>query len=100
MGDQSRLSSERYGHGQYAGPEGYHGYAIIMGIDSGQYGPSTRAAHLQYGINATYDLSGALGIPEEYGSISITGFIYFSDAIFGEVLNDEFWGGVTFAYAW
>ena len=73
---------------------------LVMGIDNGQYGPSMRVANLQYGLDVTYDLSGALNIPEQYGCISVTVFVYFSDAIFSEVLNDELWGGVTFAYAW
>jgi len=74
--------------------------SFVMGIDDGQYGRSMRVANLRYGLDVAYDLSGALNIPEKYGSMTITGFIYFSDAIFSEVLNDEFWGGVTFGYAW
>jgi len=74
--------------------------SLVMGIDGGQLGESWRVAHMKYGLDVVYDLSGALEIPEEYGNISITGFVYFSDAIFDEVLNDEFWGGVTFCYAW
>ena len=74
--------------------------SFVMGIDGGQFGKSWRVAHMKYGIDVTYDLSGALNIPEEYGSISITGFVCFSDAVFNEILNGEFWGGVTFCYAW
>ena len=74
--------------------------SFVMGIDGGQLGKSWRVAHMKYGLDLTYDLSGALKIPQEYGNISITGFVYFSDAIFDKVLNDELWGGVTFCYAW
>ena len=62
--------------------------SFVMGIDDGQYGSSMRAANLRYGLDVTYDLNGALGIPEQYGNMSITAFLNFSDAIFSEVLND------------
>ena len=74
--------------------------SFVMGIDNGQYGPSMRVAHLQYGLNLCYDLSGALNIPQEYGSISLTAFVYFSDAVHDAFLNDELYGGLTVSYAW
>ncbi|NIA07634.1 MAG: hypothetical protein GWP14_08390 [Actinobacteria bacterium] len=74
--------------------------SLVMGIDNGQMGKSMRAANLQYGLDIGYDLSSALNIPQEYGSISLTAFVYFSDAIHDAFLNDELWGGLTLSYAW
>ena len=51
----------------------------------------------------SFYLGGALGLPEDYGSISVTGFVRFSDAIRddrGVGLNDEFYGGVSIGYEW
>lgn len=74
--------------------------SLVVGIDDGQMGKSMRLANMQYGIDIGYDVSSALGIPEEYGSVSLTGFIYFSDAIFNAAISDELWGGITFGYGW
>ena len=74
--------------------------SLVMGIDDGQMGKSMRMANVQYGLDIGYDISGALNIPEEYGSISLTGFVYFSNRMHEAALDDEFWGGVTFSYAW
>jgi len=61
---------------------------------------SSRAANLRYGLDVTHDLSGALHLPERLGALSITGFLRFSDALRDDLINDEFWGGVTFAWQW
>jgi len=61
---------------------------------------SSRAANLCYGLDVTHDLSGALGLPERFGGLSVTGFLRFSDALRDDLINDEFWGGVTFAWKW
>ncbi len=74
--------------------------SFVMGIDYGQLGPGTRVAHLQYGLDTSFDLSSAMNIPEQYGSLSLTGFLYFSNAVHDAAMNDEFWGGVTVGYEW
>ena len=61
---------------------------------------STRLANITYGLAMAYDLSGALNIPEQFGSLGITGFLNFSDALRDDILNDEFWGGMTVGYEW
>ena len=68
--------------------------AVASGSDS------TRLGNLLYGLDISYDLSGALKIPEEYGSISLAGFLYFSQALRDELIDDEFYGGMTVAYSW
>jgi hypothetical protein len=74
--------------------------SFVMGIDDGQISGSTKVANLQYGLDVAYDLGSALGLDEQYGGVTLTGFLRFSDAVYDKVLNDEFWGGVTIAYEW
>lgn len=81
--------------------------SMILGIDHrwmaqavGSDNDSTRLGNLLYGLDLSYDLSSALSIPEKYGSISLTGFIYFSQALRDELIDDEFYGGLTLSYLW
>ena len=78
--------------------------SLVVGVDDGQMGKSMRLANVQYGIELGYDINSALNIPTEHGSIALTAFVKFSDAIHdnGTVvnLNDEFWGGMNLSYAW
>lgn len=59
-------------------------------------------AYIQYGLNVGYDLSGALEIPEEYGSLTLAGFMYYNhvndDYGEGNGVEDVFFGG--FSLAW
>lgn len=74
--------------------------SFVMGVDQGQVSSSTRMANLQYGLDVAYDLSAALGMDEKYGSFTLTGFLRFSDAVYNEALDDQFWGGVSIGYQW
>jgi len=74
--------------------------SLIIGIDHGQISNSTKLANMQYGLDVAYDLSSAFGIPENLGELTLTGFLRYSDALYEEVLNDEFWGGATVGYSW
>ena len=60
---------------------------------------STRFAYLQYGLNIGYDLSAAFGIPANAGAWSMSGFLYFNDAMGNPedngTIQDEFFGGVS-----
>ena len=58
-----------------------------------------------YGLEVGYDLGKALGLPEQYGSVSLTGFLNYSDAVADNSsgfanLNDEFWGGFSIGWEW
>ena len=75
-------------------------YEGFLRSNNGQFDEGCHLHNLQYGLDLTYDLSSALKIPEKFGSLSLTGFLYFSDAINGDVINDEFWGGVGLGYEW
>lgn len=72
--------------------------SFVVGIDEGQISGSTEVGNLQLGQDISYDLSSALGMPEGHGSLTLTGFLRFSDAIYDKAINDEFWGGITIAY--
>ena len=74
--------------------------SFILGIDDGQMGKSMRLANLHWGLDIAYDLNTAMNISPEYGSMSLTAFLYFSDAIHDAFLNDELYGGVTLGYSW
>lgn len=74
-----------------------HRWYEALGLDDK---PSTGLTNVTYGLAFNYDLSGALGMPEQYGSISLGTFLNYSQAIDDEVLNDEFFGGVSVSYAW
>lgn len=41
---------------------------------------NTGLAYMQYGLDLNYDLSGALKMPEKYGALTVSGFLYFNDA--------------------
>ena len=62
-------------------------------------GGSTRLAYVQYGLSVGYDLSAAWDLPERSGSWSMTGFLYFNDALGSAedsgTIHDEFFGGVS-----
>jgi hypothetical protein len=60
----------------------------------------TRLANIVYGLAASYDLSGCLDIPPQYGSIALTGFLNFSQAVATAYIQDEFYGGFGVTYSW
>ena len=73
-----------------------------LGIDSCYWGDGVQLANIVWKLDAAYDLSTALSLPTEYGSISIVGEIKYQTALntfdkdgFGD---DEFWGGVSFVW--
>lgn len=81
--------------------------SVVLGVDNrywdkagGTNHKSTKLGAILYGMEVSYDLSGALDVPEKYGSLNLTGFVNFSDAIREELLNDEFYGGIKIAYEW
>jgi hypothetical protein len=80
--------------------------SFTLNMDIGYLGSGTRVATNQYGLDVGYDVGKALGLPEQYGSVSVTGFMNYSDAVtdgatnFGPNLNDEFWGGFSVGWEW
>jgi hypothetical protein len=78
--------------------------SATLGVDHRYFTSSTKLSNILYGLAFGYDLSGALGIAEQYGSLTLTGFINYSqalglkDAVPG--YQDEFFGGVKVGYAW
>jgi hypothetical protein len=78
--------------------------SFAVTVDIGYIDSGTRIATNQYGLAVGYDLGQALNLPEQYGSISLTGFLNYSDAIADDSpninLNDEFWGGFSVGWEW
>ena len=78
--------------------------SIAVMVDVGYIDSGTRISSMRYGLNFGYDLSKALGIPEQYGSIGVSAFINYSDAIADDSsainLNDELWGGMNIGWSW
>ena len=78
-----------------------HGYLDpILGTDRG---PSTRFAYVQYGLNLDYDLTGACSLSSDYGSLTLSGFLFFNDAVGNPedngIIQDEFFGGVSLGWS-
>lgn len=61
---------------------------------------STRLAFIDYGLAASVDLNGLLDIPARYGGFSLGAFVNYSDALRDDLLNDEFYGGVSIGMEW
>lgn len=74
--------------------------SMVVGVDKGQFDDGCHLHNIVYGLDVGYDISGALGMPAKYGSLSLHPFVNFSQAINDDVINDEFWGGVKIAYQW
>ena len=71
-------------------------------VGSGEEG-SIRLAYAQYALTVGYDLSAALQLPESAGSWTLSGFIYFNQAL-GEpkrqgLINDELFGGMSIGWS-
>lgn len=61
---------------------------------------ATRLGNITYGLDVCYDLSKALGLPAQAGSVTVGGFLNFSQALRNELIHDELWGGLKVAYSW
>lgn len=78
--------------------------SATLGVDHRYFTSSTKLSNILYGLAVSYDLSGALGIPEQYGSLNLTGFVNYSQALgLKEDVSgyqDELFGGMKVGYAW
>ncbi len=75
-----------------------------LGSVTGTDDHDTRLAYVEYSLAIDFDLSGALSLPEELGSITLTPFLNFNDALGGpeshRTIQDEFYGGVSVGWSW
>lgn len=62
----------------------------------------TRLAYLEYGLKIHYDLSGALGIPQQFGACGLNGFLNYTQSFHdsSSLVQDEFWGGMSVSWQW
>lgn len=77
-----------------------HGYYHYF---AGANRPSTRLATMLWGFDVTYDMTELLGVPDGWGSVALSGLLYFSDALGNaednRVIQDEFFGGFGVTYS-
>jgi len=80
------------------------GLATTSKSKPGRSGKATSLATMVYGLSLAFDASSAFGIPEQYGALSVTGFVNYSqpmaETIRREVIADEFWGGMSITWEW
>jgi hypothetical protein len=71
----------------------------VMGTGDG----TTRIAYQQFGLDATYDITELLKLPDWAGSVSVSGFLYFNDALGNaedsNQIQDEFFGGMSVGWS-
>ncbi|MBN1555217.1 MAG: hypothetical protein JXA11_10765 [Phycisphaerae bacterium] len=74
------------------------------GVGNEGRGYASNTSHLmnmKFGGQVSYDLKSALNIPDRYcGAMYVNGFMYYSQRIAENFLNDEFWGGLSVGYEW
>lgn len=82
-----------------------------LGIDHSYYHyfagartESTRLANMLWGLDVSYDLNDLLSLSETWGDVTISGLLFFSDALGNPedngIIQDEFFGGVSLAYSY
>jgi hypothetical protein len=63
-----------------------------------------RLAYDQLSLNTTYDLTGLLHLPKWAGTLSVSGLLYFNNALGNAeddgTINDEFYGGMSVNWGW
>lgn len=77
---------------------------ILFSIDHRYMESSTHFATIQYGLTGAYDLTPVIHLPDWAGAMTLSGFLYFSDAVGtledNDILQDEFYGGVSIGWSW
>ena len=68
-------------------------------LGNGGEASSTRLANVLYGLNVSYNLSGALDLPPQIGSLTLSGFLNYSQALRDGLLDDELFGGVNLGWS-
>ena len=84
--------------------------SLTLGVDHrwidpalGRPNGTTRLGNLLYGLSMTYGcarLMRSVRIPEAAGAVYVNRFVNFSQAFRDDLLNDEFYGGMTVGYEW
>ncbi len=82
--------------------------SIVYGVQHRLFGEidptlgtkATSAVNVLFGLEIAYDLGAALGLPEEYGALTVSGLLFYSQALDHTLVNDEFFGGMKISYGW
>ncbi|MCG3138391.1 MAG: hypothetical protein HJJLKODD_02254 [Phycisphaerae bacterium] len=76
-------------------------YKYFTAVRDGDH--TTRLATMVWGLDLTYDLTKLLQIPDPWGSIALSGLLYYSDALGNAydngTIKDEFYGGFAVTYS-
>ncbi len=71
-------------------------------LDTGRAG-TTQLAYIQYSLTVSYDLSAVLHWPERLGAVTLSGFLYFNDALGNHADNgtieDQLYGGMSLGWS-
>ncbi len=64
---------------------------------------TTRLAYSQIGLEASYDLTPVLHLPDWAGSVTLSSFLYYNDALgtteSDDSIQDEFFGGMSLGWS-
>ena len=64
---------------------------------------TTRFANMLWGLDVTYDITELVRFPEKWGSVALSGFVFFSDALGNSednhIIQDEFFGGMSIGWS-
>lgn len=78
-----------------------HNYYGNFGLDTDKN--TTRFANMLWGLDITYDLAERMPLPEGWGALALSGFVYFSDALGNAedngIIQDEFFGGMSIGWS-
>lgn len=78
-----------------------HGYYHTFAGDRNKN--TTRLAYMQWGLDVTYDLGTAWQLPGKLASTSLSGHLYFNDALGNvednRIIQDEFFGGFSLGWS-
>ncbi len=80
-----------------------HDYYRVFALMGSPHKNTWRAANMLWGLDISYDMTGLLQIPEGWGSVALTGSLYFSDALGNaednDNIQDEFFGGMAISWS-
>ena len=83
---------------------GDHNYLNkLSGLRSNGGHNESQLDNIVYGLDVSYDLKNALGIPDQYcGKLYVKGFLNYSQPLpdARHLINDELWGGISIGYGW
>ena len=79
--------------------EGLVAYSGDYALLAGEGGETSGFPFYQLGLLGRYDLNRPLGLSEQYGTLSLNGFLYYTDGIDADLRTDtQLWGGAAIGF--